>query len=64
MKKLACKALGKECDFVAVGSTEDEVMEKMMEHVKMDHPDVLEMMNDEMKKKEMMDMMKMKMEDV
>ncbi len=33
----------KNCDFVAKGETEEEVMAMMMEHAKMAHPDMLKM---------------------
>jgi predicted small metal-binding protein len=66
MKKLSCRAMGEDCDFVAMGSDEDEVMKKMQEHVRMDHPDKwaeMEQMSDGEKKGMMMDM-RQKMEDV
>ena len=41
MKTLACKAFGMDCDFVAKGKNDDEVISKMTDHVKTDHPDKL-----------------------
>jgi len=44
-----------DCPFSAKGETKEEVMEKMMEHAKMEHKDMVEKMTpeemDEMKKK-------------
>lgn len=57
MKKLACKSMGTNCDFVAMGKTEEEVMGKMMEHMKMEHPDKM------MEKEKMMMDMKGKIQD-
>jgi predicted small metal-binding protein len=37
MKKLACRDLGGDCNFVATGETEDEVMQKAGEHGKKVH---------------------------
>jgi len=37
MKQLACRDLGLDCDFVATGETEDEVMQKGGEHGKEVH---------------------------
>ena len=53
MKELACKDVDPsiDCDFVATGATTEEVVRKMMKHIKSDHPD--KMMNanmEEMKK--------------
>lgn len=48
MKKLLCADLGKpECNFVAEEQTNDEVKKKLMEHIKMAHPDVLQSTNEE-----------------
>jgi len=38
MKTLACSDFGMECDFVAKGKTNEEVMRAASEHVKRDHP--------------------------
>jgi predicted small metal-binding protein len=62
MKMLACKAMGGSDDFFAKGNTEEEVMSKMMNHVKDKHPEMMEGMDD-MKMKEMKEMMKAKMTD-
>ena len=59
MKQLSCRSLGEDCDFVATGETEDEVIEKGMEHTKNDHPDVwarMQQMSQEEKDKEMKEM--------
>ena len=39
--KLSCKDLDPklDCDFVASGKTEDEVAQRMMDHLKKSHPD-------------------------
>lgn len=43
MKTLTCKDMGKpDCDFVAKGETEEEVLNTMFNHVREAHEDVLE----------------------
>jgi predicted small metal-binding protein len=37
MKKLTCRDVGVDCDFVATGATEEEVMQKAGEHGKKVH---------------------------
>ena len=37
MKKLACRDLGLDCNYVVTGATEDEVMQKAGEHGKKVH---------------------------
>jgi predicted small metal-binding protein len=37
MKALACRDVGVDCDFVAQGETEQEVMEKTRQHARQDH---------------------------
>ena len=37
MKKLACRDVGIDCDFVAEGETTEEVLQKGMEHAKTSH---------------------------
>jgi len=56
MKMLSCKDMGGSDDFMVKGATEEEVMEKMMAHVKEMHPEMLEGKSEEdmMKMKEMM----------
>ena len=59
MKTLACKDMGEtSCDFVAKGETDKEIMDKMMEHVKKEHPDMASMPKGDMMKM-MKDNMKM-----
>ena len=36
-KVLTCRDVGVDCDFVARGATEDEVMQKAAEHAAKDH---------------------------
>jgi len=36
-KKLSCRDVGVDCDFVACGKTVEEVMEKAAEHGRTDH---------------------------
>jgi len=38
MYTLACKDLGAACDFVARGETQDAVLQTMMEHAAVAHP--------------------------
>jgi predicted small metal-binding protein len=37
MKTLTCRDVGVDCDFVAQGETEQEVMEKTRQHARQDH---------------------------
>ena len=37
MKTLKCKDVGVDCDFVASGKSEEEVMKKAAEHARKDH---------------------------
>jgi predicted small metal-binding protein len=60
MKMLSCKAMGGDDDFFAKGSTEEEVMSKMTNHVKEMHPEMMEGISDE-KMQEMKKKMKEKM---
>ena len=43
--QLACRDLGMDCDFVATGSTVDEVKTKAMTHAQAVHTDVLKTMS-------------------
>jgi predicted small metal-binding protein len=56
MKTLSCADMGMSDGFVAKGATEEDVMDKMMEHVKEMHADMMEGKSEEdmMKMKEMM----------
>ena len=36
-KRLGCRDVGVDCDFVACGRTEEEVLQKASEHAKTDH---------------------------
>lgn len=62
MKMLACKDMGMSDDFVAKGTTEEEVVGKMMAHAKEAHKDMMEGKSEE-EMMEMKKMMKMKMKD-
>jgi predicted small metal-binding protein len=62
MKKLACKDMGGSDDFVAEGQNEQEVMDKMMMHMKEKHAEMMEGKPEEEMMK-MKDMMKEKMMD-
>jgi len=44
MKMLSCKDMGAECDFVAKGETNQEVMKAMMDHAQAAHPDKMKEM--------------------
>ncbi len=64
MKQLSCKDMGAaECDFVATGNTAEELKDKMMEHAKMEHSDMLDSMSDD-EKSGMMKKMDAMMKDV
>jgi predicted small metal-binding protein len=36
-KRLGCRDVGVDCDFVACGKTEEEIFQKAAEHAKTDH---------------------------
>ena len=36
-KRLGCRDVGTDCDFVACGKTEEEVFQKAAEHARTDH---------------------------
>ena len=36
-KRLGCRDVGADCDFVACGKTEEEVFQKAAEHARTDH---------------------------
>ena len=36
-KRLSCRDVGTECDFVACGKTEEEIFKKASEHARRDH---------------------------
>jgi len=36
-KRLSCKDVGSDCDFVACGKTEDEIFAKTREHARTEH---------------------------
>jgi len=36
-KSMSCRDVGPDCDFVATGETEDEIMTKVAEHARTDH---------------------------
>jgi len=54
MKQLACRDMGSDCNFVAKGNTAEEVKNNMMNHVKMEHKEMM----DKMSRTEKEDMMK------
>lgn len=53
MKTLSCRDMGEDDDFVARGMTEDEVLNKMIEHHRKMHSEKMSGMSDD-------EMMKMK----
>lgn len=59
MKQLSCRAMGVDCDFVAVGESDQEVVDAMNKHHRNDHPDSwaeMQQMSREEKDKIMSDM--------
>jgi predicted small metal-binding protein len=36
-KRLSCRDVGADCDFVACGKTEEEIFQKTSEHARKDH---------------------------
>ena len=64
MKTLACKDLGMpDCNFVAKGGTNEEVLQKMMDHAKLEHREMMDDMMKKMTVDEMKEMMMEKIED-
>ena len=59
MKTLACAAMGMDCDFVAKGETEEEVIEQMSKHGQEKHAEAMKGMDME----EMVNTMKAKIVD-
>ncbi len=59
MRALSCKDLGAGDNFVAVGKTDKEVVDKMMMHAKHNHKDLFRGMTPK-REKEMGDLMKNK----
>lgn len=57
--------MGEDCDFVAKGETEEEVMERGMEHTMQEHPDVWARMQQmpQAEKDKMMDDMRHKIQE-
>lgn len=53
MKTLSCANLGQTtCDYVAFGETDEEVVDKMLEHAEMAHPeDLTKVSEDDMRKR-------------
>jgi predicted small metal-binding protein len=53
MKTLSCNSMGNAmCDFVATGETDEEVVDKMMAHAKISHPeDLTKMSENDMREK-------------
>jgi len=45
MLKFACKDVGLDCDFIATGSTAEEVKQKAFAHAGVVHADILKGMN-------------------
>lgn len=39
-KSISCKDAGKDCGWSATAATEEELMQKVSEHVKVDHKDI------------------------
>ncbi len=48
MKTLSDRDLGIDCDFVARADTEDEVIKLATDHIREEHPDMLEDVRNEM----------------
>ena len=59
MKKILCRDLGADCDFVAHGETSEEVKKNMMEHAMQAHPEA----GDKMSPEEMDKLMDEKMQE-
>lgn len=58
MKTIACKDAGMDCDFIATGTTDEEVMGKAMEHLESVHSDKLADMAKTMTPEQINDMAK------
>ncbi len=57
MKTLACMDMGVDCKYVAKAPTQEEVMQKSMDHVQKVHPDKLAEMMKTMSEDEMKEQM-------
>jgi predicted small metal-binding protein len=54
MMKVSCKDLGESCDFVAEGSSVDEVKQRLMDHGMSEHREMMEKMTEDEKSQMMM----------
>lgn len=63
MKTLACRDVGIDCDFVAEGMTEEEVMQDGAQHVQKTHPEVMKKMMETMSEADMRTAMIAKMKE-
>lgn len=61
MYTLACKDLGTDCEFVAKGETQDEVLQTMMGHASSAHADAVAKMSEGMTPEDMKAMLMAKM---
>ena len=48
--KFSCSDIGSDCTHTVEGKTKDEVKRRMWEHARRDHVDILEGMDEEMRK--------------
>ncbi len=49
MRTLSDRDLGIDCDFVARADTDDEVIKSATDHIRKEHPDMLDEVRDDMK---------------
>lgn len=50
MVSLSCKDLGKDCEFVAEGDSPRKVKNKIFEHMRDEHPEMIAGMTDEQRR--------------
>lgn len=58
MKTLKCKDMGMNCDFVASGDSDNDVIEKMITHHEKSHMNEMKKMSESMSTEEIKDKMK------
>jgi predicted small metal-binding protein len=63
MKTLACRDMGMDCDFVAKGMTEEEVLEKTMKHGMEVHKEKMDEMMKTMSEDQIKEMMRKNIKD-
>ena len=64
MKTLTCRNMGvSDCDFVAKGETEEEVINIIREHASSNHPEIMKKMERDMNPSQIENIMRSKIKD-